>query len=288
MSLIYETELYMKQILISIIFFLVVLPMMGQEAIDMQRLYLSGHGCDDPVSWQFYCTGGRNSGHWTTIGVPSCWELQGFGTYQYGMRFYGIAKPAGIADEKGIYRYDFTLPKAWEGRQIELCFEAVMTDARVTINGRKAGSGLHQGAFYPFAFDVSDRVFFGSHKNHLEVEVSKESANSQVNMAERRADYWNFGGIFRPVYIVAKPVLNIARVAINAGMDGRFKAQCFLNRAMDGKRVKVELRSLEGRHALLATNTVDVRETRPTSTSLPGSRSSGRPRHHTAMRRHSF
>lgn len=249
----------MKQILISIIFFLVVLPMMGQEAIDMQRLYLSGHGCDDPVSWQFYCTGGRNSGHWTTIGVPSCWELQGFGTYQYGMRFYGIAKPAGIADEKGIYRYDFTLPKAWEGRQIELCFEAVMTDALVTINGRKAGSGLHQGAFYPFAFDVSDRVFFGSHKNHLEVEVSKESANSQVNMAERRADYWNFGGIFRPVYIIAKPVLNIARVAINAGMDGRFKAQCFLNRAMDGKRVKVELRSLEGRHALLATNTVDVR-----------------------------
>lgn len=210
----------MKQIL-TYIFLLAVLPMMGQGAVDTQRLYLSGHGCDDPVTWQFFCTGGRNSGHWTTIGVPSCWELKGFGTYQYGMRFYGIAKPAGIADEKGFYRYDFTLPKVWEGRQIELCFEAVMTDARVTINGRKAGSGIHQGGFYPFSFDVSDRVFFGSHKNHLEVEVSKESANSQVNMAERRADYWNFGDTFRPVYIVAKPVLNIARVAIDAGMDGR-------------------------------------------------------------------
>lgn len=78
-----------------------------------------------------------------------------------------------------------------------------MTDAKVTINGRKAGNGLHQGGFYRFTYDVSDRIFFGKHKNRLEVEVSKESSNSQVNMAERRADYWNFGGIFRPVFIVA-------------------------------------------------------------------------------------
>ena len=54
------------------------------------------------VEWDFYCTGGNNSGRWTKIGVPSCWELQGFGTYQYGMRFYGKAFPEGIADEKGI------------------------------------------------------------------------------------------------------------------------------------------------------------------------------------------
>ncbi len=91
-----------------------------------------------------------------------------------------------------------------------------MTDAKVTINGRKAGNGLHQGGFYRFTYDVSDRIFFGKHKNRLEVEVSKESSNSQVNMAERRADYWNFGGIFRPVFIVAKPAQNIDRVAIKS------------------------------------------------------------------------
>lgn len=48
------------------------------------------------------------------IGVPSCWELQGFGTYQYGMKFYGKPFPDGIADEKGMYKYEFTLPKEWE------------------------------------------------------------------------------------------------------------------------------------------------------------------------------
>ena len=46
--------------------------------------YLSGTGSDDTVEWEFYCTKGRNSGQWTTIPVPSNWELQGFGVYNYG------------------------------------------------------------------------------------------------------------------------------------------------------------------------------------------------------------
>ena len=40
---------------------------------------LSGPDKDHAVKWQFYCTAGRNSGKWTTIAVPSNWELQGFG-----------------------------------------------------------------------------------------------------------------------------------------------------------------------------------------------------------------
>lgn len=234
----------MKRFATYIVFFFVTLAALAQSDVDTQRMYLSGHGCDDMVKWDFLCTGGQNSGKWTKIGVPSCWELQGFGTYQYGMRFYGIPNPEGIANEKGLYKYEFNLPKSWEGKQIELVFEAVMTDAKVTINGRKAGSGLHQGGFYRFIFDVSDRIFFGKHKNILEVEVSKESANTQVNMAERRADYWNFGGIFRPVFVVAKPSYNISRVAIDADMNGVFKADCFINHALNGSKVKVKINSL--------------------------------------------
>ena len=209
------------------------------------RKYLSGTGCDDMVEWDFYCTGGRNSGKWTKIGVPSCWELQGFGTYQYGMRFYGKEKPEGIADEKGLYKYEFTLPKEWEGREVMLVFEAAMTDAKVTINGRKGGS--HQGGFYRFALDVSDRIFFGTKKNRLEVEVAKESEDTQVNMAERRADYWNFGGLIRPVFVVSKPARNIRRVAIDAGMDGQFRSDIFLNRAFVGVSIDVEITDAKGK-----------------------------------------
>jgi len=210
----------------------------GRGGIETGVKYLSGHGCDDMVEWDFECTGGRNAGKKTKIGVPSCWELQGFGTYQYGMRFYGKATPEGIADEKGFYKYEFTLPQEWEGREIQIVFEAVMTEAKVSINGRKAGSGTHHGGFCRFMFDVSDRVFFGSKPNRLEVEVSKESSKPQVNLAERRADYWNFGGIWRPVFIMSKPSRNIRRVAIDAGMDGRFKATCYLNRAVEGATIE--------------------------------------------------
>ena len=38
-----------------------------------------------------------------------------------------------------------------------------------------------------------------------------------VNEAERQADYWMFGGIFRPVYLEASPAQSIDRVAVDAG-----------------------------------------------------------------------
>ena len=199
------------------------------------------------VEWDFDCTSGNNSGEWTKIGVPSCWELQGFGTYQYGMRFYGKAFPEGIADEKGKYKYEFELPEAWNGRQIELVFEAAMTDTEAQINGRKAGEP-HQGGFNRFVYNVSDRVFFGpKKKNVLEVTVSKESTNAGVNLSERRADYWNFGGIIRPVFIISKPALNIGQVSIDAKANGSFTAECQLNRALNGAEVKTVITGSDGK-----------------------------------------
>ncbi len=223
---------------------------MAQSAdVDTRLQYLSGTGCDDTVQWDFKCSDGRKAGEWTNIAVPSCWELQGFGTYQYGMRFYGKATPEGIADEKGYYKTEFSLPQEWAGRQIQLVFEAAFTEIRVQINGRKAGNGTYQGGFTRHTIDVSDRVFFGKKKNRLEVEVLKESTNPQVNLAERRADYWNFGGIWRPVFVVSKPARNIQRVAINAKADGHFMADVFLNRALPSCSVNVDIIDTNGKKA---------------------------------------
>ena len=227
---------------------LTALAVQAQSAVETGCQYLSGHGCDDMVEWDFKCSDGRRAGEWTKIGVPSCWELQGFGTYQYGMRFYGKATPEGIADEKGNYKTEFTLPADWQGRQIQLVFEAAFTEIRVQINGRKAGNGTYQGGFTRHTIDVSDRVFFGDKKkNRLEVEVLKESTQPQVNLAERRADYWNFGGIWRPVFVISKPAQNISRVAINAKHDGHFLADVFLNRAVSGSSVSVDIIDAKGK-----------------------------------------
>ena len=227
----------------------------AQTLPQTERQYLSGHGCDDTVEWDFFCTDGRNSGRWTKIGVPSCWELQGFGTYQYGISFYGKAFPEGIAGEKGMYKYEFEVPEEFRGKQVSLVFEAPMTDTEVKVNGRKAGS-KHQGAFYRFSYNVTDLLKYGK-KNQLEVTVSKESENASVNLAERRADYWNFGGIFRPVFLEVKPAVNLRHIAIDAQMDGSFRANCYTNISGDGMSIRAQI--LDGKGKKLADTTVPLK-----------------------------
>ncbi len=207
----------------TLLFFLVLITF--QLNAQTQIKYLSGTGSDQTVDWQFYCTDGHNSGKWTTIPVPSCWELQGFGSYNYGhVPFEERLK------EKGLYKYEFEASRHWRFKDVRLVFEGVMTDAEVKINGISAGP-VHQGAFYEFSYDVSKLLRYDS-LNLLEVTVSKHSGNESVNQAERKADYWIFGGIFRPVYIEVKPINHIKRVAIDARQDGSLTTDVFYHSPM--------------------------------------------------------
>ncbi len=190
-----------------------------------ELLYLSGTGYDNTKTWEFFCTSGRNSGRWTTIEVPSHWEQQGFGEYDYGRDYRTYGKKFRFADEKGLYKYQFTVPTAWKGKKVSIIFEGSMTDTEVKINGQPAGE-IHQGAFYRFHYDITDKLRFGG-ENLLEATVSKMSADRSVNNAERYADYWVFGGIFRPVYLEALPAEHVQRVAIDAKADGTFEMDVY-------------------------------------------------------------
>jgi hypothetical protein len=59
-------------------------PEASPSGTQTERIYLSGQGPGDAVPWDFYCSSGRKSGAWTTIPVPSNWEQEGFGGYNYG------------------------------------------------------------------------------------------------------------------------------------------------------------------------------------------------------------
>ena len=180
--------------------------------------YLSGTGTDDAVLWDFFCSEGRNSGKWSKIHVPSNWETEGFGTYQYGGDHQRAENP--FPKEQGKYKLNFEAPLKWKNRVVRLVFEGSMTDTEVWVNGKSAGP-VHEGSFYRFKYDISLLLNYGK-TNLLEVTVSKESANASVNNAERRGDYWNFGGIFRPVYLEVLPESFIDWTAINARADGSF------------------------------------------------------------------
>jgi hypothetical protein len=212
------------------------LPVHAQTKTEIQ--YLSGKGKNDMVQWDFFCSEGRQSGEWTTIGVPSCWELQGFGGYNYG-----LDTPEDRHTEYGLYKYAFDIPEQWKGRSVKIVFEGAMTDTEVTVNGQSAGD-LHQGAFYEFSYDISGLLNYGG-KNLLEVKVSKVSANASINEAERKADFWIFGGIYRPVYLQADPADHIARIGVDAKASGDINADLFVQ-SSKADQVKMTLTDLKG------------------------------------------
>ena len=230
----------------------------GQSAplIEKQIKYLSGIDNMNTVTWDFYCTGGRRSGFWTTIEVPSCWEQQGFGLYNYGRDYFTYGRTYQYANEHGLYRYEFTIPKNWSNNKVDIVFEGSMTDTDVKINGRSAGE-IHQGSFYRFRYDISDKLNFGG-KNVLEVKVSKMSSDKSVNAAERYADYWIFGGIFRPVYLEAFPNEHIQRIAIAAAADGLFSMHVFPQNLKTKREVYAEITDPFGNITASATIPVHV------------------------------
>ena len=120
-----------------------------------------------------------------------------------------------------------------------------MTDTEVKINGKLAGP-VHQGSFYRFSYDITDKLSF-SKPNLLEVTVSKMSADQSVNNAERLADYWIFGGIFRPVYLEALPKQHIEWFAVNAKADGSFSMDVHLSKVLSGTEVVSEIMDPSGK-----------------------------------------
>jgi glycosyl hydrolase family 2 len=194
---------------------LLLLLSSAARAAKTEIQYLSGQGKDDPVKWEFKADNGQNANKWSTIGVPSNWELQGFGIYTYGR----VTPSGGFPRVHGIYRRTFTTPANWRDKAVFLDFEGVMTDAQVTINGQSAGP-MHQGGYYAFKYNITTLLKAAGQKNEIQVDVDDESANASVNHAERRGDFWNYGGIFRPVYLEAVPKTFIDQLAINATASG--------------------------------------------------------------------
>jgi hypothetical protein len=213
-----------------------IAPATAQETV---RQYLSGTDGEHTVPWDFFCSDGRNSGVWTNIAVPSCWELQGFGKFRYGH------EDKNYTNIVGSYRHSFNVPADWRGRRVFIVFEGVMTDAAVKVNGTEAGP-VHQGAFYRFKYDITGLLKFGE-ENLLEVSVSDKSKNASVNNAERNADFWVFGGIFRPVWLQAEPAQFVDRVAIDARADGTFAMDYYLGGEGNADTVQVAIQDASGK-----------------------------------------
>jgi len=229
-------SVFLKQFILSLILLLSSYAFAQRTQIK----YLSGIDKDNTVDWEFMISGGRNSRIWSRIPVPSNWEMQGFGTYRYGNDWSHNPVP----DSIGYYRYKFTVPVAWRDRKVDMVFGGSMTDTEVKINGRTTGA-IQQGGFYEFRYNITDLLNFNL-ENLLEVKVGKYSSNTSINLAERRVDFWLFGGIYRPVWLEAFPSQHIKRIAINAKHTGDITILVFLDSISTADRVTGQIKQIDG------------------------------------------
>ncbi|MGC3956435.1 MAG: glycoside hydrolase family 2 TIM barrel-domain containing protein [Verrucomicrobiota bacterium] len=224
---------------LSALLVLLALSLCVAAARETERVYLSGHDKDDAVPWKFMCTTGALSGFWTNLPVPANWDVKGFGHLTYKKDY------SNAITECGLYEKEFAAPKKWKDRRVFLVFEGAMTDTTAKLNGESVGP-MHQGGYYRFKYEVTDKLKFGA-ENKLKITVAKHSGNESVNKAERLADYWVFGGIYRPVLLEVVPEQFIERVAINAKADGSFAMDVFLNGVTDADAVEAQIVTLKGK-----------------------------------------
>jgi beta-galactosidase/beta-glucuronidase len=208
---------------------LVLLLASVARAAETETQYLSGLGKDDPVKWEFMCDKGQNANKWSTIGVPSNWQLQGFGIYEYGR-----PNPAGgWPRTHGIYKRTFTTPATWRDKdrfhQVRRCHDRCSGHHQRSIR-----RPYHQGGYYAFKYDITSLLKPAGQKNEIQVDVDDDSMDNSVNNAERRGDYWNYSGIFRPVYLEAVPRTFVDHLAISAPATGSLDVDVTLSDSRTG------------------------------------------------------
>ena len=167
-----------------------------------------------------------NASSWKTIPVPSCMEMQGYGTPIYtnvtypfknqppfirGQEGYTVMKEPNAV---GSYRRTIKVPADWNGREIYLHFNGIYSAAYVWVNGQKVG--YTQAPNVDAEFDVTKYIKTGV-ENLVCVEVYRWSDGSYIE----DQDMFRMSGIHRDVYLEARQKLHVQDVKMTTMMGGR-------------------------------------------------------------------
>ena len=142
-----------------------------------------------------------------TITVPGHMELQGCGQIQYINKLYpwdGHAelRPPEIDwenDPVGSYVTEFDLSPSLAEKEVCISFQGVEQAMYLYLNGQFVG--YSEDSFTPSDFDLTP--YIRPTGNRLCVEVYKRSSAAWIE----DQDFFRFSGIFRSVYLYAKPTV---------------------------------------------------------------------------------
>jgi hypothetical protein len=179
------------------------------------------------------------------IKVPGEWVMQGFEVKKNTPAAY--------------YRH-FTVPTSMRSKRIKLRFDAVYSDCKVYVNGKKVGQ--HIGGFTPFELDITQAVKIGK-ANTLALSVQNESLADTMSSGSKYACH-QLGGINRKVTLFSLPQANISSLAIRTDLDKNYvnaKLNIELGVTNDGKTpinqsVKLYLLDAKGNSIPLKSSTV--------------------------------
>ena len=144
--------------------------------------------------------------------VPGHMETQGYGQIQYINTLYPWdghteLRPPQIDredDPVGSYVREFDLDPGLRGKRVCISFQGAEQAIYVWLNGHFVGYA--EDSFTPSDFDLTPYVREAG--NRLCVEVYKRSSAAWIE----DQDFFRFSGIFRPVYLYAKPAVHLEDV----------------------------------------------------------------------------
>lgn len=133
-----------------------------------------------------------NVSSWDSMPVPGNWDLRNEYSHYAG---------------KAWYRTSFSVPAIKKEQVTRLVFEAVYNDSKVWLNGKLLGT--NNSGYLPFEFEINKFLNY-------------DKPNSLVVCADnsfRRGAIWNWGGIRRPVTLVATGTARVVQQMISSQID---------------------------------------------------------------------
>lgn len=155
--------------------------------------------------------------------VPGHIELAGYGQIQYINTTYpweghAFLRPPHIDwehDPVGSYVKEFDLEESLRGKRVCISFQGMEQAAYVWLNG--VFIGYAEDTFTPSEFDLTDVV--KPEGNRLCVEVYKRASSAWLE----DQDFFRFSGIFRDVYLYAKPAAHIDDLWVKANLKDDYE-----------------------------------------------------------------
>lgn len=156
--------------------------------------------------------------NWTTIEVPSNWQLQGFDKPIYcNVKYPFAVTPPFVPSENptGLYRTEFDMDEAALSQRNHIIFEGVNSAFHLWCNGHWVG--YSQDSRLPSEFDLSPFLVAG--KNRIAAMVIRWSDGSYLE----DQDMWWLSGIFRDVLLLSKPQTRICDVFLTPDLDACYR-----------------------------------------------------------------